>query len=95
LVFPVSEHTIDCKNIDEVFDFINIWENKRSELPFQIDGIVIKVDNLNQQRILGTVARSPRWAIAYKYEAESAETILNDIKLQVGRMGTITPVCCS
>ncbi|MFH1049637.1 MAG: NAD-dependent DNA ligase LigA [bacterium] len=90
--FPVSEHTQLCENIDEVFNFINIWGSKRNELPFQIDGIVIKVNDLQQQRIIGTVARSPRWAIAYKYEAESAETILNDIKLQVGRIGTITPV---
>jgi len=92
LGFPVSEHIKSCNDIERIFDYINSWETKRNELPFQIDGIVIKVDNLQQQRILGTVARSPRWAIAYKYEAESTETILLDIKLQVGRMGTVTPV---
>ncbi|MFC2130218.1 NAD-dependent DNA ligase LigA [Bacteroidota bacterium] len=92
LGFPVNRHSDICANINEVFDFIDKWEEKRNELPFQIDGIVIKIDDLNQQRILGSVARSPRWAIAYKYEAESAETVINGIKLQVGRMGTITPV---
>ncbi len=92
LGFPVSEHTAINNNLDEVFQFIDYWESKRNELPFQIDGIVIKVDSIAQQEELGTIARSPRWAIAYKYEAESAETILMDIKLQVGRMGTVTPV---
>jgi DNA ligase (NAD+) len=90
--FPVSEYSQKCENINEVFDYINLWEKKRNELPFQIDGVVIKLDSIHQQKILGSVARSPRWAIAYKYEAESAETILKDIILQVGRMGTITPV---
>lgn len=92
LGFKTSEHTRLNNNLEEVFEFIDFWESKRNELPFQIDGIVIKVDSIAQQEELGTVARSPRWAIAYKYEAESAETILKDIKLQVGRMGTVTPV---
>lgn len=92
LGFPVGEHSKVCGDLNAVFEFIDLWEKKRNELPFQIDGIVIKVDIIEQQRVLGTVARSPRWAIAYKYEAESAETVLNDIKLQVGRMGTVTPV---
>jgi DNA ligase (NAD+) len=92
LGFPIGEAVKVCKNLDEVFDFINVWEKKRFDLPFQIDGIVLKVDSIRQQGILGSVARSPRWAIAYKYEAETAETILNGITLQVGRTGIITPV---
>jgi DNA ligase (NAD+) len=81
-----------CQNIDEIFEFINFWENERHNLTFQIDGIVIKVNSLNMQNELGTVARSPKWAIAYKYETESAETLLKDITLQVGRTGAVTPV---
>ncbi len=89
---PGSKEFKLCKNIDEVFEFIDEWESKRNELPFQIDGIVIKVNSLRQQDELGTVARSPRWAIAYKYEAETVQTKLNNIHLQVGRIGTVTPV---
>jgi len=90
--FPVSNYSRICGNIDEIFEFINEWELNRNELPFQIDGIVIKVDSLNQQKLLGFVARSPRWAIAYKYEAEKTSTLLKDITLQVGRTGVVTPV---
>lgn len=90
--FPVSEHFKLCKNINEVFEYIDYWENHRYELPFQIDGIVVKVNSLAQQRILGSIARSPRWAIAYKYEAETAKTVIKDIVLQVGRTGAVTPV---
>ncbi|MGA2298438.1 MAG: NAD-dependent DNA ligase LigA [FCB group bacterium] len=89
---PVSPYSKLCKNLDDVFNFIDEWGSKRYELPFQIDGVVIKVESLRQQEALGAVARSPRWAIAYKYEAESAETILKNITLQVGRTGIITPV---
>ncbi|TAL68730.1 MAG: NAD-dependent DNA ligase LigA [Bacteroidetes bacterium] len=92
LGFPVGESVKLCNNLDEVFNFINGWESKRNELAFQIDGIVLKVDSISQQEILGTVARSPRWAIAYKYEAENAQTLLKGITLQVGRTGIITPV---
>ncbi len=90
--FPVSQHTKLCKSINEVFEYIDYWKNHRYKLPFQIDGIVIKVNSLAQQRILGTIARSPRWAIAYKYEAETAKTVIKDIVLQVGRTGAVTPV---
>lgn len=90
--FPVSKYSGLCRNIDEVFEYIKKWENKKEELPFQIDGIVIKVNSLHQQERLGAVARSPRWAVAYKYEAEKAETILKGITLQVGRTGIVTPV---
>ena len=90
--FPVSDETQLCDDMDNVFEFIDKWESKRPGLPFQIDGIVIKADSIENQEILGFVSRSPRWAIAYKYEAESAETILKDITLQVGRTGAVTPV---
>jgi DNA ligase (NAD+) len=90
--FPVNPAFSICNNIDEIFEFINEWQLERSSLPFQIDGIVIKVNSLRQQNYLGMVARSPRWAIAYKYEAESAQTILKDISIQVGRTGAVTPV---
>ncbi|MCX7908260.1 MAG: NAD-dependent DNA ligase LigA [Ignavibacteria bacterium] len=89
---PVSTNSKLCKNLDEVFAFINEWETKRHSLPFQIDGIVIKVNSLEQQTKLGTIARAPRWAIAFKYEAEKATTILKNITLQVGRTGIVTPV---
>lgn len=92
LGFPVSSETRQCASLEDVFGFIEYGENLRNGLPFQIDGIVIKVDSLRHQNILGTVARSPRWAIAYKYEAEQAETILKAITLQVGRTGAVTPV---
>lgn len=81
-----------CESLDEVFAFIDKMERRRSELPYQIDGVVVKVDSIEQQNALGSVARSPRWAIAYKYEAETAETKLLNIKLQIGRQGTATPV---
>ncbi|MBI5325764.1 MAG: NAD-dependent DNA ligase LigA [Ignavibacteriae bacterium] len=90
--FPTGESVRLCNSPDEVFEFISSWEKDRNNLPFQIDGIVIKVDSIKQQEILGTVARSPRWAIAYKYEAENAQTIIKGITLQVGRTGIITPV---
>ncbi|OGU10470.1 MAG: DNA ligase (NAD(+)) LigA [Ignavibacteria bacterium GWB2_35_12] len=92
LGFPIGESIELCNNLDDVFSFIDLWEKQRNTLPFQIDGIVLKVDSIKQQEILGTVARSPRWAIAYKYEAENAQTLLNGITLQVGRTGIITPV---
>ncbi len=92
LGFPTGKALKLCSSLDEVLDFINEWQGKRENLEFQIDGTVIKVDNLRQQDELGTVARAPRWAIAYKFEAEKAETKLNDIFIQVGRVGTATPV---
>lgn len=92
LGFPVSSNIKECKNVNELFEFIDYWGINRHNLPFQIDGIVIKVNSVFHQNILGFVARSPRWAIAYKYEAEKISTKLNDIILQVGRTGAITPV---
>ena len=92
LGFPVNEHSRLCKNINEVIDFCNEWGAKRESLPYDIDGVVIKVNSIRQQNILGAVAKSPRWAIAYKFEAKKAITKLNNIVLQVGRVGTITPV---
>jgi DNA ligase (NAD+) len=92
MVFPTNDASKICVNLDEVFQFIDEWKTRRNSLPFQTDGIVIKVDSLRQQDILGAVARSPRWAIAYKYEAESATTKLLNISFQVGRTGIVTPV---
>jgi DNA ligase (NAD+) len=92
LGLPAQKAFSRCRSIDEIFEFIEEWGGKRNSLPFQIDGIVIKVDLIKNQNILGFVARSPKWAIAYKYEAETAETKLNDISFQVGRVGTVTPV---
>lgn len=92
LGFPVNKNHRLCKNIDEVLEFCNEWEKKRDNLPYDIDGVVIKVNSLQQQEILGSIAKSPRWAIAYKFEAKKALTKLKNIILQVGRVGTITPV---
>ncbi|MDP4218840.1 MAG: NAD-dependent DNA ligase LigA [Bacteroidota bacterium] len=92
LGFPVSQYTRHVQTIDEVMAFAMEWQEKRESLPFEIDGAVIKVNSLAEQSELGQVAKSPRWAIAYKFEARQAKTILGGITLQVGRMGTITPV---
>lgn len=81
-----------ASNVDEIFDFINYWEQHRHELPFEIDGIVVKVNDYAQQEKLGFTAKSPRWAISYKYKAEQVSTRLNSITYQVGRTGAITPV---
>lgn len=89
---PEKNYIARAKNIDGIFKFINYWEEHRHELPFEIDGIVIKVNSYRQQEKLGTTAKSPRWAIAYKYKAESVSTKLNSITYQVGRTGAITPV---
>ncbi len=92
LGFPVDPAGKLCNNIDEIFEFIDEWKEKRHNLGFQIDGIVIKLDSIRQQEAAGFLARSPRWAIAYKYEAETAETRVNSISFQVGRTGAVTPV---
>ncbi len=81
-----------CQNIDQIFEFIDYWEVNRSKLDFEIDGIVIKVNDYHLQEELGYTAKSPRWAIAYKYKTEQVETNLNKITYQVGRTGAITPV---
>ena len=92
LGLPVSRHVACCRSIREVLDFCNSWEEKREELPFEIDGVVVKVNDLNLQTALGNTAKSPRWAIAYKFKAKQATTLLKAIHLQVGRTGTVTPV---
>ncbi|HYQ55788.1 MAG TPA: NAD-dependent DNA ligase LigA, partial [Draconibacterium sp.] len=90
--FKISEHTQLCKNIDEVFAFIEKWDNERFSLPVATDGIVIKVNSRRLQKNLGFTAKSPRWAIAYKFKAESVSTILKSVTYQVGRTGAVTPV---
>ena len=90
--FNVSNYYSYSKNIQGVIKFINHWENQRNKLPFEIDGIVIKVNNLHQQKILGFTSKSPRWALAYKFKSESVETKLIDVTYQVGRTGIVTPV---
>lgn len=90
--FKVSKEVAKCKNLNEIFEFIDKWDIERKNLPVATDGIVLKVDSLKQQQLLGLTAKSPRWAIAYKFQAERAETRLNSISYQVGRTGAITPV---
>jgi DNA ligase (NAD+) len=90
--FNVSRTYKKCKDIAEVMAYINEWEEKRHTLPLDTDGIVIKVNSLKQQDTLGFTAKSPRWAIAYKYKTESAITVLEEITYQVGRTGAVTPV---
>ena len=90
--FKVPDTRKLCKNTEEIFDFIEQWDKKRHTLPYETDGIVIKVNDLSQQEELGYTAKSPRWAIAYKFKAEQASTILREITYQVGRTGAITPV---
>lgn len=90
--FKISDDAKICHGIDEVIDFINYWNKQRYHLPYDIDGIVIKVNNYNQQQNLGFTAKSPRWAIAYKFKAEQVSTELLSIVYQVGRTGAITPV---
>jgi DNA ligase (NAD+) len=90
--FRVSPTYKKCKDIHAVLHYIKEWEHKRSDLPLDTDGVVIKVNNLEQQERLGFTAKSPRWAIAYKYKSESISTRLNGITYQVGRTGAVTPV---
>ena len=81
-----------CKNINDVFDYINYWDKRKNDLNFEIDGIVIKVNNLGYQKDLGYTSKFPRWAIAYKFATERVETKLIDVEYQVGRTGVVTPV---
>lgn len=90
--FKISDAIRCCKTLDEVLDFIRYWDSERHRLPVATDGIVIKVNDLNQQRNLGLTSKSPRWAIAYKYQAERALTRLNSVSYQVGRTGAVTPI---
>lgn len=90
--FKVPEAAKLAKNLDEVLQFIEYWDVHRHELPYEIDGVVIKVNDFEHQTELGFTSKSPRWAMAYKYKAEQAKTYLNEITYQVGRTGAITPV---
>jgi len=90
--FNVADSIRICRSIEDVIKFIELWEEKRSNLPYNTDGVVIKVNSLDQQKEAGFTAKSPRWAIAYKYKAEQALTKLLSISYQVGRTGTVTPV---
>ena len=89
---PISPQAGLCKNIEEVYQVIREWAEKRYELPYEIDGMVVKIDSIEQRESLGATSKYPRWCIAYKYEAERAETVLRSVSMQVGRLGTITPV---
>ena len=90
--FKISEGMKKVKTLQEIYDFINYWDKERKNLPVATDGIVLKVNSLRQQRHLGFTAKSPRWAIAYKFKAERACTRLNEVTFQVGRTGAVTPV---
>lgn len=90
--FKISEHSKLCKTISEVYNYIEFWDEERKNLSYDIDGIVIKVNSFAQQEILGFTAKSPRWAIAYKFKAEQVSTKLLSIDYQVGRTGAVTPV---
>ncbi len=90
--FKVPDTIILAKSIDEVFHFVEKWDQKRHDLPYETDGVVIKVNNLQQQEELGYTAKAPRWAIAYKFKAAQVVTVLQEITYQVGRTGAITPV---
>jgi len=92
LGFKVPSESIIAKNITEVFEFINLWDKKRHNLPYETDGVVIKINELDVQNELGYTSKSPRWAIAYKFKAEQVTTTLESISYQVGRTGAITPV---
>lgn len=90
--FKISQGIKKCRSIEEVQDFINYWDKERKNLPVATDGVVLKVNSIRQQRHLGYTAKSPRWAIAYKFAAERACTRLNEVVYQVGRTGAVTPV---
>ncbi len=90
--FPVNPNVQVARTVDEVLAFCDHWETARRTLPYDIDGVVVKVNSVEQQTRLGFVSRSPRWAIAYKYAPEQAETVIDDIIVQVGRTGAVTPV---
>ncbi|WP_280770345.1 NAD-dependent DNA ligase LigA [Salipaludibacillus daqingensis] len=91
LGFKINDQAKHCKNIEDVIEFCEGWLEKRADLPYEIDGIVIKVDRLEDQRTLGFTAKSPRWATAFKFPAEEVVTTLRDIELSIGRTGVVTP----
>ena len=90
--FKISEHMRKARTLQDIYDYIRYWDTERKNLPVATDGIVLKVNSLRQQRSLGYTAKSPRWAIAYKFQAERARTRLNEVTYQVGRTGAVTPV---
>jgi len=90
--FKISDYAVRCRTIEDIFDYLNGWDTARNELPFDIDGIVIKVNDLRQQELLGFTSKSPRWAISYKFKAEQVATRLLSVDFQVGRTGAVTPV---
>jgi DNA ligase (NAD+) len=92
LGFPTSPHWKKCRSLNEVLDYWRHWERQRDELPFEVDGVVVKVDRIQDHAVLGMTARAPRWAIAFKFSARQARTRLRTIDLQIGRTGALTPV---
>jgi DNA ligase (NAD+) len=90
--FKVPTTMVVAKSVEEVLEFVNEWDSKRHDLPYETDGVVIKVNSLRQQEELGYTSKAPRWAIAYKFKTEQQSTVLNEITYQVGRTGAITPV---
>ncbi len=90
--FKISDNMRTCKDIEAVFEYLKYWDKHRHELPFDIDGVVIKINSYEQQKVLGFTAKSPRWAISYKFKADRVSTLLESITYQVGRTGAITPV---
>lgn len=92
LSLPVNSYRKNCSSSDEIFNFCMNWENRKSDLPFEIDGVVLKVDNLDHRTVLGVTAKSPRWAMAWKFKAEKAASRLVSIEDSIGRTGILTPV---
>lgn len=92
LGFKIIRHTKRARSIEEVIEFVTAFEKKRAKLPYGIDGLVVKVNSFDDQKTLGTTSKAPRWMMAYKYPAERAETLLEDIEISVGRTGVLTPV---
>jgi len=90
--FKVNPYRRKCTNLDEVIEFYRKWEQGRETLPYEIDGVVVKVDSLAQQKALGWTSKAPRWAIAFKFPAQQAQTVIDNIEVQVGRTGALTPV---
>tara|TARA_B100000575_G_scaffold232959_1_gene194292 strand:- start:5203 stop:6759 length:1557 start_codon:yes stop_codon:yes gene_type:complete len=90
--FLIPDSIVRANSLDEVFGFINLWRNKKSNLNYEIDGVVIKVNNINYQKTLGHTSKFPRWAIAFKYDSERTVTEIKSLRYQVGRTGSVTPV---